>query len=408
MHEHQVNRSHGRQQALPLSETTHSQSAHLQPFDWITSASSLESILLPILSSTESNRILHVGCGSSILGELLVKDPKYNICTIVNVDCDVATLNRMQQRWKNTVEESLHSDVTLEENSMQFIPADFTLPNTLQHYTDEPSNLSKFDMVLDKSTLDCMLCTDTGAVGLLLETYRCLKENGGVYIVVSFHPSDFIKPLLENLPGACWDVDCTTTPRQIEQLNSNITTTHIAATHSDDKSRNDCETTSFDSTRNVFTWSSGTFQPDEHYIKNVTVAVCRRRMRPRDSTAVVDDKLDWDQVYKHVHQTNNQWYQHTNPLLTKERVQAIERGFVSQSITTEDRNNVELGLLDCYPILFTSDERENLSYEDFLDDWRSFRSTLSSDNEDTNRNIERIPADRMSFRTAIAFLHVMQ
>jgi hypothetical protein len=248
-----------------------------------------------------------------------------------------------------------------------------------------------------------MLCTDTGAVGLLLEAYRCLKENGGIYLVISFHPSDFIQPLLENLPGAHWNVECTRIPRQMEHLNMNERNA-TSTNEVNEKVRIDSDEVSSDSIRNMYTWSSGKFQPDERYVKYVTVVTCRRR--PTDSG---NNELDWDQVYEHVHRVNNQWYQQTNPMLTKERVQAIERAFVA-STNEGTSNNMELHLQQCYPILFTDDERENLSYEDFVDDWQSFLSKYSSPHitETNDPDGGEVPTDRMSFTTAIAFLHVMQ
>ena len=389
---------------VPLAKNT-----ALQPFDWLTSAASLESILLPILGGALSNRVLHVGCGSSTLGELLLEDARYNVSTVVNVDCDTETLERMEQRWKNKRVQSRRATQEQRNQTMQFVTADFTLPDALRHFTDDSRNASKFDVVVDKSTLDCMLCSDTGAIGLLLETYRCLKENGGVYLVISFHPSDFIRPLLENLPGAHWDVECTSLPRQMEQL-TNIernTTSSSSSTVAD--MGNEGANASVTNVNTTYTWSSGTFQPDDRYVKYVTVITCRRQ--PRDSATSTsetsDELLDWDQVYDHVHRINSQWYQQTNPMLTKERVHTIEQAFAS--LTKEAGTEaMELLLEQCYPLLFTDDERENLSYDDFIGDWQSFLAKYSTNGEMHDQRSEQLPTDRMSFATAIAFLHVMQ
>ena len=395
LHDHYMDCQRERQKsgAIPLSHSA------LQPFDWLTSAASLESILCPMLCSESTNQVLHVGCGSSTLGELLIEDTRYNVSRVVNVDCDTETLQRMEQRWKHKVDQSRSTNNTLVEEAMEFVTADFTLPDALRHYTEHSSNISKFDVVLDKSTLDCMLCSDTGAIGLFLETYRCLKEDGGVYLVISFHPSDFILPLLQNLPGAHWDVVCTSIPRQMEQL-KRVESNNMLSNGSVAKLGNVTDDASSESINNKYTWSSGTFQPDERYVKYVTVVTCRRRLNDSSSS----NELDWDQVYEHVHRVNNRWYQQTNPMLTKERVQTIERAFALSTHETTS-NKMELPLQECYPILFTDDERENLSYEDFLDDWRSFLSKYSNNSEQEG---EELLADSMSFATAIAFLHVMQ
>ena len=93
---------------------------------------------------------------------------------------------------------------------MEFLTLDFTKESLPEHYNNS------FDLVLDKSTLDCTLCSDIATASLLLEVYRTLKEDGGVYIVVSFHELDLLLPLLRDLPGALWDVECTTMERQVE------------------------------------------------------------------------------------------------------------------------------------------------------------------------------------------------
>jgi hypothetical protein len=320
----------------------------------------------------------------------------------------------MQQRWLQKVELSKITNTILNENAMEFVVADFTLPNALQHYICEGKNrnVPTFDLVIDKSTLDCMLCTDTGAIGLLMEAYRCLKESG-TYLVISFHPSEFIVPLLKNLPGADWDVSFTIIPRQIENLHANVNRNTSAVStldyNRDFKVDNEVNDT-LSSEKKLYTWSSGIFQPDENYIRTVTVVQCRRR--PRNATMSSIDSgncLDWDLIYKHVHKINNEWYQQMNPMLTKDRVYKIQNAFRAfdekdKNDETGGANSIELDLQQCYSILFTDGERENLSYDDFLEDWRSFLLQYSP-KCDTD---QQLPIDRMSYETAIAFLHVMQ
>jgi hypothetical protein len=503
---------------LKSSTTVVVDSAPLQPFDWLTSASSIVSIVQSILTTNpssrvqtkemtehvrqqqmETKRVLHVGCGSSLVGELIVMEqlgdrhPNHNVddggvavttttattttsthnnknmsmntISVVNVDCDIETLQWMQQRWQEQVQEQ----PSITDNAMQFVQADFTVPNALQSMD---GYATQFDVIVDKSTLDCMLCTDTGAVGLLLEVYRLLKDRrdddddeeeedadddntdsgnkNGVYLVVSFHPPEFIVPLLANLPGADWEVSSTCIPRHMEPLNHNK---HGPAHPVENKVHamefNSGVTTDTTTPETNFTWSSGTFQPDERYLKTVTVVQCRlRRQRRRqchddedatDTSSYTQGCLDWDTVHQHVRTTNQQWYQQMNPMLTTDRIRNIEQAFANHhhdgdngtidstttattTTTSGGGDNVEdqpheLNLSDCYHILLTDGERENLEYEDFVDDWKSFllatpqqSNTNSNSYTDNSNNASSsiLPSDRMSCSTAIAFFRAMQ
>jgi ubiquinone/menaquinone biosynthesis C-methylase UbiE len=324
--------------------------APLQPFDWLTSAASVGSLLQPLLLKN-TNRILHVGCGSSVLGEWIVEQCTKQISKVVNVDCDVDTLLRMKQHWKDRVM-VLNANPGLlhpfSEDMMKFVVADFTVPDALSSMDATP-----FDIIVDKSTLDCMLCTETGAISLLLEVYRLLNT-GAVYLVISFHPPEFIQPLLAELPGADWEVSCSVLPRQMEELSVFV----------------DSHSTSAEGT--------------------VTVLHCRRR-----GVCSSNATLDWDPVYNHVHSVNQKWYQQINPLITTERTQQIERAFAEAG---EDLN-----LRQCYQVLFTDGERENLDYDDFVGDWMSYLVDQSS----LDQQLE-LPVDRMSFVTAVKFLEAMQ
>jgi SAM-dependent methyltransferase len=370
---------------LPIQEAADS----VQPFDWLTSASSLQQLLRSTIAqlqvedsddlgnhvAMDSNvRVLHVGCGSSLLGELMVEDPTYNVSVVVNIDCDSVTLQRMQDRWEKRCAQIGPGACLV---AMQFLVADFTEVDALSKL-----EIGCFDMVVDKSTLDCMLCTGTGAAGLLVEAYRLLKH-GGVYLVITFHHFDFVKPLLEQLPGAEWDVTCTTMSRQVEDLTELGRTgdrqyddATVQSTESSSKQPSDSEQESKASR----TWATGTFQPDETYRKTVNVLQCRKRCR---------GELEWDKVHEHIQKVNHQWYVHENPLLTTERANAIRSAFKDD----------KLDLASCYNLLFTEAERDHLEFDDFVGDWVTFL--------EQRPNLVSIEGF-MSSDHAIAFLEAMQ
>jgi hypothetical protein len=114
----------------------------------------------------------------------------------------------------------------------------------------------------------------------------------------------------------------------------------------------------------------------------VNVLICRRN-GSHDSI----DELDRDQVRHHVHQTNDEWFQSHNPMLTRTRQDELQKAFQNRS----------LDLQTCYTVLFTEPEREHLTFEHFLEDWEGFRETRP-----------KIEMDRMTFDTAVAFLKEMQ
>jgi len=272
------------------------------PFEWLTSPASLQPHILAALQSRSSSdaeetssrrrqRVLHVGCGSSILGELLVTNPLIypSVQQVVNVDVDAEVLQQMQERWwqRHHHQQCVHAEEQ-DASKMLFERIDFT-SERLQ-WED-----ASFDLILDKSTLDCLLCTDRAAAGLLAEVYRVLKP-GGVYLLISFHQKDFLQPLLSNLPGTDWEVSHSVMNRKVEDLISSKQGTNTAISPCFDCGNED--------------------EPD--YRRTLNVFQCRKK---RD--VVTSHELDWDAVYHHVHFTNDQWFRVQNPMLSEERKDEI-------------------------------------------------------------------------------------
>jgi SAM-dependent methyltransferase len=307
----------------------------IRPFEWLTSPESLKSLILTQALTGDSNvqrKALHVGCGSSTLGEFLV-DLDYAL--VVNVDKDRETLEAMERRWK-----SLNQDVPDRGERLEFCVHDFC--------TNElPYPPQSFHLVLDKSTLDCTLCSDRATAHLLNQVYESLAV-GGVYLLISFHALDFILPMLENMPNASWQITCTTLQRQVEDIVGG--TTASFETH--------CST-------------------DPSKLLNVLIA---RKQGPH---AV----LDHDTLVRHVHTTNDLWFQEHHPLVTGARMEQLQAAFGEQEIPLEQ----------AYGVLFTDAEREHLEYDGFLEDWQAFLFQNST-----------LPSDRISYPTAVAFLQEMQ
>ena len=354
--------------------------AFLRPFEWLTDSASvaplIESAIAPF--SDTPVRVLHVGSGSSILGEHILESESLGdlIQQVVNVDKDSDTLQKMEARWK--------SSASQQQDKLSFIPADFAGTDPL------PFPDGHFHIAVDKSTLDCTLCSDSATAGLLSEVYRLLNPNGGTYILISFHHTDLLRPLLENLPGADWEVSHSVRQRQVEDLIGN----NKSGPNSNAKA-DTTRTESEDDATRAGTWASGSFEPDEQYRRTVNVFVCRRRGIGHEAF-----QTDRETIANHVHRTNDEWFQQHNPMLTVNRIETIRKLFDESKSEAVGENGVLLyDLRLTYQILFTEEEREHLDYEFFLEDWEAWIA---------NNKVPSLPKDKVSVETALAFLEEMQ
>jgi len=341
------------------SDTHLSSSDDIRPFEWLTNASSLKPILLDAINgqnghhSVTTKRALHVGCGSSTVGEFLVQELNYD--QVVNVDKDGPTLQQMETRWQQhhpKDERLVFCKVDLVKDEIPYPPG-------------------HFDVVIDKSTLDCTLCSDEATAALLCQVYRSLNADHGVYVVISFHHVDLLLPLLRDCPGTDWEVSHQVICREVEDVVGNKSATHVSKP---------VRGVAADAANGESAWATGSFQPTEGYRTTVNVMICKRNGNGGGA-------LDLEQVRHHVHETNDAWFQAQNPMLTRTRHDELQTVFKKCS----------LELRTCYTVLFTDAEREHLTFEHFMEDWNAFL--------EPRPNLER---DSMSFETAVAFLEEMQ
>jgi SAM-dependent methyltransferase len=300
---------------------------------------------------------LHIGCGSSTVGEYLLQ--RLGFHEVVNVDRDEEIMKQMEVRWKNIVAKTGGRDVLMKRKTMEFITMDFTV----EHLPDQYTN--RFDLVLDKSTLDCTLCSDTATASLLIEVYRTLKKDGGVYIVISFHELDLLLPLLRDLPGTKWTVEHTTMDRQVERI---VTTTN--QTYDDDNNDNNNLHESFPS-------------PNQRPL-NVLIARCTTNQEndEREEDDSCRHTLVFEDVCQHVHAVNDRWFQEQHPLLTEERTKDLQHAFGMSQQPGCDEDGADsskiLSLQEAFYVLFTPTEREHLTFEHFLEDWEAFLEANSN------------------------------
>ena len=135
-------------------------------FDWLEDYDTIKPILEEI-GISKSSRILNVGCGNSEFSEKMYEDGythNYNIDIADNV------IAFMKERNKN--KQGLHFEV-MDVKEMKF--------------KDET-----FDCVIDKSTIDALLCGEHSFMNVALmtkEISRVLKT-GGIYFIISYGSPD--------------------------------------------------------------------------------------------------------------------------------------------------------------------------------------------------------------------------
>lgn len=415
----------------------------LRPFEWLTSSTSLKLHLLDALHSIDTNctttsitglvkvdsisktqdctnpyqkSVLHVGCGSSLLGEHLLEDLEYNVQYVLNVDSDDETLQRMKRRWESkNFSNGFCETVPVRKNSKIL---DFQRIELSNYDTkiDAPDNF--FDMIVDKSTLDCLLCSpDEAVAALLTEAYRLLKPDGGVYLIVSFQSVGLLLPLLQDLPNADWDVSIEIMNRQSENLEEytapnrqqspkQICTNTLARDSSSlpvndnlnynkgiERTDNEELEHFISSKPNTLTWDL-----DDNKYRTVKIVKCRRSQKSSfgvsNNQSTSSNHLEWEKVCNHIRETNDLWFQQSNPFLTDTRIKEIYHAFSLTSSAT-------VPLVEAYEILFSEEEKVHYLFkQDFLQDWYVFF--------ERNRKTSRLSEGAMSVETAIAFLKEVQ
>ncbi|EAR84868.1 methyltransferase domain protein (macronuclear) [Tetrahymena thermophila SB210] len=130
-------------------------------FEWLENYQDLKEIINE--SCQKDGIILNLGCGNSVIQEEMYDDGYKNI---YNIDISEECIKQMDSRKGNRPE--LIYEV---------------MDCTELKYEDE-----KFDFVIDKSTIDALLCGDYSYLNvakMMSEVQRVLKPNG-VYLIVSY------------------------------------------------------------------------------------------------------------------------------------------------------------------------------------------------------------------------------
>lgn len=150
-------------------------------FDWYQTYPALRPLLRARVPT--SSRVLMLGCGNSLLSEDMVKDGYEDI---VNIDISSVVIEQMREK---------HKEIT----QLTYMQMDI---RDMGFFGDE-----SFDCVLDKGTLDAMMCADDaphGAFKMLAEVARLLMPHG-IYLLITYGAPKERVPLL-NQSGCSWSI----------------------------------------------------------------------------------------------------------------------------------------------------------------------------------------------------------
>ncbi|KAF9956097.1 hypothetical protein BGZ72_003034 [Mortierella alpina] len=162
-----------------------------ESFDWFKTYEDLKPLLNEHITSKDA-RILMLGCGNSTLSEDMYDDGFHNI---VNIDFSKTVIDNMTEKCKDRV-------------GMEWIEMDIR---------DLKFEDGSFDIVIDKGTMDALMC-DRGDVWNpdeelvktvaeeVDEVVRVLKV-GGKFLYITFGQPHFRKP---HLVRPCWTVETST------------------------------------------------------------------------------------------------------------------------------------------------------------------------------------------------------
>ncbi|OHT11419.1 Menaquinone biosynthesis methyltransferase [Tritrichomonas foetus] len=152
-----------------------------EPFDWYQTWGRLRPIVLPAVSGRQN--ALDIGCGNSTLAADLLEDGFEHV---VGYDASSVVIEQNKQRYGN-------------ESRLEWICGDVTKMEKIES--------NKFDFVIDKGTIDSLMCAGSSArsvTQILAEVARVLKP-GGVFVEVSYGTPNTRTSFLKN-PQFGWNL----------------------------------------------------------------------------------------------------------------------------------------------------------------------------------------------------------
>ena len=134
----------------------------------------------------KTDKILNVGCGSSRMSEEMYEEGYENI---TNIDFSPKVISQMDERTKSKCPKMVFK--TMDVMDMKSFSS------------------NDFMVVLDKGTLDSVLCSDNAVpctAKMMSEIYRVLAP-GGKYVAISFGDPEHRKKYIETQPWETIHID---------------------------------------------------------------------------------------------------------------------------------------------------------------------------------------------------------
>eukprot|EP00397_Hematodinium_sp_SG-2012_P065026 GEMP01093379.1.p1 GENE.GEMP01093379.1~~GEMP01093379.1.p1 ORF type:complete len:248 (+),score=37.17 GEMP01093379.1:39-782(+) len=125
----------------------------------------------PLLESVAARSALVLGCGTSRVEHLLRWTSRLHC-----VDNDEVAIREQAQRLAH-------------QKNITFEVCDLCVPGALSH-------LGKQQCLIDKGTLDFMLCQDPLKSSEMLANVHSVTELGGSYVILTIHPEELIQGIL--------------------------------------------------------------------------------------------------------------------------------------------------------------------------------------------------------------------
>eukprot|EP01102_Stenamoeba_stenopodia_P010643 TRINITY_DN3230_c0_g1_i1.p1 TRINITY_DN3230_c0_g1~~TRINITY_DN3230_c0_g1_i1.p1 ORF type:complete len:246 (+),score=81.08 TRINITY_DN3230_c0_g1_i1:78-815(+) len=179
-------------------------------YEWYATYASIKSLLLPCLS--QGSRVLHIGCGNSLLAEQLVEDKECpEGVTVMNIDINETAINSMikreekrsatsQQKPSKQSAKSKRKAASTTSTTSSSTPAVPQLTYEVMDVCNTTFEEHSFDLIIDKGTLDALISTGEEESGeneavhsLVKEMMRILKPTG-VYAIVSRNANFLLFP----------------------------------------------------------------------------------------------------------------------------------------------------------------------------------------------------------------------
>jgi SAM-dependent methyltransferase len=310
-------------------------------FEWVADWEEIAPLLTPAALGLSKPELCaaDIGCGTSALAANLARLPGFG--SVVGLDREEACVAHMR---------STHG----EEGGLRWRVADVTAEEAGAALPD-----GGFDLVVDKGTCDCAL-VEHDAARLLRNVWRALAP-GGVYLIVSFRSRDLLLPIL-SAPQLPWAAAPDARALDLASASGRV----------------------------------------------ATVVTLRKPAEAGEAA----EPPDVDALHAHVSAVLDAWYRDTDPLLTPRREAKLRREWAA-ALDARARAPVELTegaaegtaegaapaglpLRAAYVLLFTEEEREEMSFADFLGDAEPFLARHGDG------------ADEISLQQALAFIEEMQ